>query len=100
MRQRERKTKKEKERKKERETRNKGGENAKSIVFDPVFGGKEYAVWLARAHNRDDARMVGTTPVPMMIASRFDSELYASSRRFTSSRFFLFVCACVSSARV
>ena len=84
--------KKEKERKRERETRNKGGENASRVkVFDPVFGGKEYAVWLARAH-RDDARMVGTTPVPM-IASRFDSELYAS-RRFTSSRF-LFVCLCV-----
>ncbi len=92
MRQRERKRKKERE----RETRNKGGENA-SIVFDPVFGGKEYAVWLARAH-RDDARMVGTTPVPM-IASRFDSELY-ESRRFTSSRFFLFVRACAREERV
>ena len=61
----------------EKETRNtKGGEKCVRF-FDPVFGAKEvYA-------NHDDARMVGTTPVP--IASRFDSELFAS-RRFTFSR--------------
>ena len=90
-RQRERKRKKERE----KETRNtKGGEKCVRF-FDPVFSGQKKSTRITT-----NARMVGTTPVP--IASRFDSELFASrfdselfaSRRFTFSRRYEW-CVCV-----
>ena len=81
-RQRERKRKKERE----KETRNtKGGEKCVRF-FDPVFSGQKKSTRITT-----NARMVGTTPVP--IASRFDSELFAS-RRFTFSRRYEW-CVCV-----
>ena len=81
-RQRERKRKKERE----KETRNtKGGEKCVRF-FDPVFSGQKKSTRITT-----NARMVGTTPVP--IASRFDSELFAS-RRFTFSRRYKW-CVCV-----
>ena len=81
-RQRERKRKKERE----KETRNtKGGEKCVQF-FDPVFSGQKKSTRITT-----NARMVGTTPVP--IASRFDSELFAS-RRFTFSRRYEW-CVCV-----